>query len=443
MTFTLQNYHHPTDLPRSPDHQVRINGEACDVLRIPIHGGEMADVVIAGLTGTAEVEILCTSSTAQAIVRPLHLGIQADLAEGRIRLQVKAPIHAVISRPGAAPVFLLLTPPPEPPPADAIRLAAGVVHDLGTYDVPAGKTLWVEGGAVLRGAVRARGPGAAIRGHGIIDGSAFSVRNGRRRSLVLDRCDGGVVEGVTIINPSTWSCVLGACDRARVRGLRVFGDVVNSDGIDLVGCRDTVVEDCLLCVNDDCVAIKAVDIRGHPGSDAPETDVSWARDISNLLVQRCILLNGPAGSGTMIGGETCCDHIRDITWRDLDILCVHGHGSPFGILADDRATISMVRYEDIRVEHHWDRLIDVRIVWNKVYSRDSQRGQIRDLSYNRIRVAKLPCNYGHTVAVIGGYDAQHTVQGVHFTDFILDGLPIREAGQMQLFTRDASDITFA
>ena len=446
MASALQVYHHPADLPRSMDHQVRINGETCDVLRVAIHGGELADVVIAGLIGTAEVEITCKGSTAKTVVRPLQLGLQSDLADGCIRLQVKAPIHAVIDRPGAVPIFLLFAPPPEPPPADAIHLAAGVVHNLGTFNIPTGKTLWLEGGAVLRGAVRAHGPDIAIRGHGIIDGSPYSARNGRRSSLVLDRCPGAVVEGVTIINSSFWCCVLGACDGARVRGLRVFGDSVNTDGVDLVGCRDVVVEDCLLCVNDDCVVVKSGDFRGHPayhGSIEPESEASWARDVSKLLVQRCVLLNGPAGNALEIGGETCCDSIRDITWRDLDILCVHGHGAPFGILVNDHATVSAIRYEDIRVEHHWDRLIDMRIVFNKVYSRGRERGQIRNVSFNRIKVAKLPCNYGHTVAVIGGYDAHHTVEGVRFTDFILDDVHVREAGQMQLFTRDASGITFA
>jgi len=441
-TTTVHAYRHPAELARSPDHRVTIDGIACDVLRVPIHGGQVADVVIAGVAGSATIDVECNGPATAAIVRPLHLGLSAQCADARIRVQATSPLHAVIERRGAPPLFLLLAPPPAAPPADAIRLAAGKIHDLGTYEVPAGRTLWIEGGAVLRGAVRARGPGVAVRGHGIIDGSAFSSKNGRRRTLVLDRAHHGVVEGVTIINPSSWSCVLGGCDGARVSGLRVFGDVVCSDGVDLVGCRNTVVEDCLLCTNDDCVAIKALDVSGHPGSTAPETDVSWARDISTIEIRRCVLLNGPAGSGTMIGGETCCDSICGISWRDLDILCVHGHGSPFGILANDRAVIANIRYQDIRVEHHWDRLVDMRIVWNQEYSRDAERGQIRDVTFEDIRVAKLACNYGHTVAVIGGYDSKHTVEGVRFIDFILDGKHVGSAGEMQLFTRDATDIVF-
>ena len=154
-------------------------------------------------------------------------------------------------------MFLLLAPPLSPPPAGAMVFAAGRVHDIGVLKLAPGAQLWLEGGAVLRGAIRAQGAGSSVRGHGIIDGSAFNRSDAYCRTLVLDRCDHGLVEGVTIINPSSWSCVLGACDNARVAGLRVFGDVMCSDGVDLVGCRNIVVEDCLLATNDDCVAIKS------------------------------------------------------------------------------------------------------------------------------------------------------------------------------------------
>ena len=437
----IKTYPQPTLLPRSATTSVRLDGVAVDVLRVPIHGGKAAEVVIAAADGAVAVEVEGVGDTARATVRPLRLGIRAEVSPGRIACTVIAPTHVVIERPGQPQLFLLLAPEPAPPSANAIRFAPGV-HEVGELELPAGRQLWLEGGAVLRGAVRARGPGCSVRGPGIIDGSPFAPPNGRRRTLVLDRCHGGLVEGVTIINPSSWSCVLGACDGARVAGLRVFGDVVCSDGIDLVGCRDTQVEDCLLAVNDDCVAVKSLDVQGHNASVRPESDAPWARDCGNLEIRRCVMLNGPAGNGMEIGGETRCDAVRGIRWYDIDLLCVHGCGAAFSIHVADRATVSDVVWENIRVEHHWDRLMDLRVIRNS-YSRDTERGQVRNVAFRHIRVAREACNYGHTVAVIGGYDPRHTVEGVCIEDFVLDGVHVLRPEQMDLFTRDASGITFA
>jgi hypothetical protein len=434
-------YPQPVALPRSDSCQVRLDGVAVEVLRVPIHGGQAADLVIAAATGAVAVTVDCTGDTARATVRPSRLGIRAELAPGRIACTVLAPAHVVIQRPGQPQLFLLLAAEPAPPAADAIRFGPGI-HEVGELEVPAGRELWLDGGAVLRGAVRARGPGCRVRGPGIIDGSLYDPKTARRRTLVLDRCHGGLVEGVTIINPSSWSCVLGACDGARVAGLRVFGDVVCSDGVDLVGCRDTVVEDCLLAVNDDCVAIKSFDVREHKASVRPESDADWARDCANLEIRRCVMLNGPAGNGVEIGGETACASIRGIRWRDIDLLCVHGHGAAFSIRVCDRATVSDILYEDIRVEHHWDRLMSLRVTRNS-YTYDAERGQLRNVVFRRIRVARESCNAGHTIAIIGGHDPRHTVEGVHFEDFVLDGVHVLKPEQMDLFTRDASGITFA
>ena len=436
-----RTYQHPAELPRSDVHRVSLDGVPCDVLRVPILGGRQADVVIAAAAGPVAVDIAC-SGAGRATVYPQRLGLVAEHGPGRLTFLVQAPAHVVIERPGQPQLFLLLAPEPTPPPPGAIRFAAGRIHEVGELELPAGGHLWLEGGAVLRGAVRARGPGCTVRGHGIIDGSAFNPKTSRRRTLVLDRCHGGLVEGVTIINPSSWSCVLGACDGARVAGLRVFGDVGCSDGVDLVGCRDTVVEDCLLAVNDDCVAVKSMSVIGHPASVNPESDVSWARDISNLDIRRCVMLNGPGGNGMEIGGETRCDSIRGVRWRDIDLLCLHGHGAAFSINVADHATVSDVSWENIRLEHHWYRLVNLRVIRNR-YSLDTERGQVRDVSFRHIQVARNPCDYGDTIAVIGGYDPQHTVSGVHFEDFSLDGVPVLKPEQMNLFTRDASGITFA
>jgi hypothetical protein len=86
--------------------------------------------------------------------------------------------------------------------------------------------------------------------------------------------------------------------------------------------------------------------------------------------------------------------------------------------------------------------MSLRVTRNS-YTYDAERGQLRDVVFRRIRVAREPCNAGHSIAIIGGHDPQHTVEGVRFEDFVLDGVHVLRPEQMDLFTRDASGITFA
>jgi len=79
------------------------------------------------------------------------------------------------------------------------------------------------------------------------------------------------------------------------------------------------------------------------------------------------------GQAMEIGHELRTASVRDIRFRDCDVLAVHGHGGVFGIHNADRATVSDVLYENIRVEHHYEKLVDFRIVKSR-WSKDDQRG---------------------------------------------------------------------
>ena len=434
-------YLHPKELDRSDCYKVSINGVNCDILRVPFHEGEQADVVICACDGPVDIVVQYFVDCEQIKVQPSHLGLTAECTSDGFHLQIPKPRHLIITLPGQPQLFLLLAEELAAPAADAIRFATGQVHEVGELELEAGQEIWIEGGAVVRGAIRARGPGCKIRGHGILDGSCFDPKTARRRTLILDECHGGIVEGICIINPSSWSCVLGACDDALVRDLRVFGDVICSDGIDLVGCRNTIVENCMLATNDDCVAIKSLDIRGHAASTQIETDHSWARDIKNIEIRDCVLLNGPGGNGIEIGGETTCESIDDVRWHDIDILCAHGQGAPISIRVCDRARVSNIHYKNIRIEQHWDLLLRLRVLRDS-YATDKERGHLSNVTLCNIDVAQEACNIGNTVALIGGHDDEHRVNGVHFDNFILAGNHITNPHQMQLFTRAADNITF-
>jgi hypothetical protein len=158
-----------------------------------------------------------------------------------------------------------------------------------------------------------------------------------------------------------------------------------------------------------------------------------------VLVQRCVCWNDHAGNVFEIGFETRCARISGITFRDCDVIGAHGEGGVFTIHAGDRAEICDVLYEDIRVEHMYDKFVDFRVLHSR-YSKDAERGRIHDVTLRRIRTCPDPFN---TLSLLGGCDATHEVSDIRFEDVRIGEQAVASAEDLHLFLRHARNIAFS
>lgn len=76
------------------------------------------------------------------------------------------------------------------------------------------------------------------------------------------------------------------------------------------------------------------------------------------------------------------------------------------------------------------------------WSKDSERGQIRDVTLRNVEVNVSVYNPGYSISAVGGNDAEHTVEHVHFENFRLNGNPVLSADDLDLYLRHVKDITF-
>jgi polygalacturonase len=102
----------------------------------------------------------------------------------------------------------------------------------------------------------------ALTGRGTIDGNggAFRWKEYLNRPYVirLVKCTDVLVEGLTLRDSPMWMQHYLACDRLRFHGLRVYNHVThNNDGLDLDGCHDVVVSDCIIDADDDALCLKS------------------------------------------------------------------------------------------------------------------------------------------------------------------------------------------
>ena len=118
----------------------------------------------------------------------------------------------------------------------------------------------------------------AIVGRGTIDGNggAFRWKEYKNRPYVirLVRCRDVRVEGIRLQNSPMWMEHYLACDQVRLRGVTVFNHVgYNNDGVDIDGCHDVCISECMFDCDDDALCLKS----------------TLDRPCRNVVVSNCVL----------------------------------------------------------------------------------------------------------------------------------------------------------
>lgn len=419
--------------------RVWVAGRECAVLNAPVSkDSEQVSFVCCTLDEPADVEVQAAWPVREVQVHPQSLGWEAEVSGGVVRLRLDGGRNFALEADGRW-LYFFHVEPGEPPTGDVLRFEAGSVHRAGVIELRSGQTLWIEPGAIVQGVVRAHGAeNAHIGGGGVLDGGGGAFDADWGRMVILDGCRGCSISNVTIIRPRTWMVTLGGCEDVEVRNLHEIGSCVGSDGIDVVGSRRVRVSGGLLRNNDDCLVVKAFDPRPR----MPDVQADWSQEVRDVAFEDLTIANDATGNALEIGHELTADSVSEIRFRNIDILHVHGHGAPFSINCGDRATVSDVLYENIRVWHHYDKLVSLRVMRSR-YSRDEERGRIRGVVFRDIFVRQLIYNPGYTVSLIGGWDERHRVEDVLFENFRLGDRRVASLADLDAYVRHLGEVRFA
>jgi len=314
---------------------------------------------------------------------------------------------------------------------------AGQVYEVGELRLKDNETLYIEGGAVVRGCVRATSAkNVRIGGFGVLDGGYYS-KGGSRRTIVFEDCPNSIIADITIIEPTSWMIVLGICSNVTVQNVKDLGAVSSTDGCDIVGSKHIRVENCMFRNGDDCIAIKSLDLR----SSHESITLDFTADVDDIEIVGCTFVAYIGGQALEIGHELRTATVSNIRFHDCDILGVHGYGAALGIHNADRALISNVLYENIRVEHHYNKLLEFRIIESK-WGKDKEHGQLKNVTLRNIDVAISEYNPGYSLSIIGGLDANHTIEQVKFENFRMNSKVVTSADKMDLYCKQVKDLKF-
>ncbi len=454
-------YPTPEGASQADDFQVVVDGQTQFV-----HNSQIAAFTTFSFSGKVQVTITPRKAFTRVDIRPKSRDIAATVEDGTIRFELGRPCQLSIELDGdiKRPLFVFANPPekktPKPDDKRVRYFGPGQVYDAGEIVLKSNETLYIAGGAVVRGRVRAENAkNVRVRGYGILDGSH---RDYKTQSLKFSGCTNVELNGIVILNSYGWTVVPLKCDNVKIENVKIVGWRDNDDGVDIVGCHNLAVVDSFLRTKDDCIAVKA-----SPGYF--EGGESGLRSVRNVAVANSVLWNAEWGNAMEIGFELQTDSVSGVIFKDCDIIHVE-RGGTFTIHNGDWATVENIRFEDIRVEDSRDKLIEFRIGLS-IYSGDcpqeyhrqnpnrkrsplgqwmpvaddelstyaAKRGRIRNVHFKNIEVtgAKSPVSF-----LIGYDNDEHSVQNVRIENLKINGQLVSSPEEGHFTIEHAKEIRF-
>ena len=288
-------------------------------------------------------------------------------------------------------------------------------HFADTIEINKDNTLvFVDEGATVDGQIIFRDcNNVAVDGFGVLTYERYTTRT---RMIVCEKCADVEIRNLTIKGSTNWNVCLQNCDRVHIDNVKIIGHHGNSDGVDVCGSRNVLVENCFTRVWDDSLVVKGFDTG----------------DVFNVTFRNCVLWNDFARP-MEIGVEIRADKMHDILFEDIDVIHSVTRYPIIGIHHGDRAEVYNVKFENINIEHTpGAQLFDLRIT-NSAWNKDNKMGKIHDVSFKNINVLSnsntenLPYH-----SRIQGYSDMNDISNISFENIRVFGKVARTPEELGL-----------
>ncbi|MBR4866937.1 MAG: hypothetical protein IKU11_09620 [Clostridia bacterium] len=306
-------------------------------------------------------------------------------------------------------LFLFGGTPMEAPMGDKVRVFGPGGHHVGEIVLSDGETLYLDGDAVVFGRVVAKGDNITITGRGILTGVEYNHDYDFPRHQLCRVVDGNHVkiEGITMLDAPAWTLATYDTKDLEILDVRQICHNGNSDGLDICGCEDVLIDDCFLRNWDDNISLKAFGKLDNRNIVCRNT-VMWTDRAHNMLV-------GPESRGG--------DHVFEgILFENIDVL-EHRELSPdfMGVMAifcADNAILRNITWRGIHIERMtYGRVFDFRYVtlFAESIGRETTDITMEDIS--------LEAPIVHRSRILG-LDEKHMMRNITIRNFTQFGRPL-------------------
>lgn len=279
--------------------------------------------------------------------------------------------------------------------------------------IPSNTTVYLAPGAVIKAKLLVdKAENVRIIGRGILDHPI--------RGIEVTDSKNVLIEGVTVVNPDHYTVFGGGTTGLTVKNLKAFSCKGWSDGIDLMCCRNVVVDNVFLRNSDDCIAIYNHRWNWWGGSSdiTVQNSVLWA-DIAHPINM------GGHGDPDSLTGEV----LENVTVRNIDIL-EHDEDDPLyqgsmNIDCGDKNIVRNVLFEDIRVESIQEgRLFCLKVLYNPKYNK-APGNSIEEITFRNITYDGV----GENPSLIKGIDENHSVRNITFENVVINGKRMKDVNE--------------
>ncbi len=221
-----------------------------------------------------------------------------------------------------------------------------------------------------------------IKGNGVLDLSNLTWH--ARCPINFSSCSNILIDGITIIDSSSWTLFMADCKDMVIRDVILLGYRTNSDGIVITCCKNVLVENCFVRSGDDLIEVKATLPTAHNSQTGGSNIIfrhcqAWAEktrcfgfiqeselDVDGVLYEDCSALYQDAtwdsamGTFLVIVGDG--SNIKNVKFKDCDAYYVEGYvmnvslGKNQWTITNEMGTISGISFENIKYYSYYDEL---------------------------------------------------------------------------------------
>jgi len=356
---------------------------------------EVASFAYFDFKGEVEIKIHSNERIKKLDIRPKEFNIRSIVEDSLITIKLSRPCQFTIEINGYHKALHVFANPVEDFNIDKedskVHYFGPGVHEAGIIHLKSNETVFIDGGAIVYGVIEAENAqNIKIIGRGILDASKIK-RNGAPNMITLKNVKHAYVGGIILRDPHEWTVVPTNCDSVIFDNIKMIGLWrYNSDGIDIVNCKNITIKNTFIRSFDDNIVIRGMKV----------SDVEPYNIINNIIVDSCVLWND-WGRALEIGASTVADTIKDIWFSNCYI--PHFTAVAMDIQNCDRGYVKNIHYNNIFIEdpisdsltlgqtpistNAWGKII-VLGIYDSFYANDTVRGDISDVYFNGIKYNK-------------------------------------------------------
>lgn len=369
------------------------------------------------------------------VVRPLSKKIPVKYDEHKIYLSIDKPVNISVEINNGLNDNLLIFSS-QKREVDFSEFENIISFDEGIHNIDKllvnkdNTVVYLNDGAYLNGKIEVNNcKNIKICGNGIIcDGNYSDARH--RICLDILASENVCVEDITITESLFWCLRLGSCKNVCIDNVKIIGYRGNNDGIDVVSSQNVIVENIFTRTHDDSIVVKAIDDRDrnsiHYVFEGSDTDIEplfkKVMNPKNISFKHCTLWNDFARP-IEVGVSLRADTVSDLHYEDIDIIHSTTGYPLMGIHHGDRADVSDLTFNDIRIEDApGAQLVDFRIT-GSVWSTDDRKGTIKNVAFKNIKwLENRDSNYyPPEKSRLEGYSSKNTIENVQFENIDFGG----------------------